>query len=92
MQRLPTQPNETTDSGALAWTTLDLVQTNHPAIVREVSGESAMSVRLAVLGLVEGRVVRVLRKAPFGGPISIRLLGFTLSPRLDEARHVRVTL
>ncbi|MFN5910006.1 MAG: ferrous iron transport protein A, partial [Bacteroidota bacterium] len=42
-------------------------------------------------GLVTGRNVTVLFKAPFGDPIAIDVNGSILSLRLDEAELIGVT-
>ena len=47
--------------------------------------------RLLSLGITSGRALEVVRCAPFGDPIAIKLLGFTLSLRLAEAAAVMVT-
>lgn len=73
-------------------TTLDKLPVNTAAVVLNIVENSAVSTRLAVLGMVKGTEVRVLRKAPFQGPISVRLLGYTLSLRLDEASIVGVSV
>jgi ferrous iron transport protein A len=46
--------------------------------------------RLAHLGLLEGTVLEVLRRAPAGDPIEIRVAGFALSLRRSEAVAVRI--
>lgn len=47
--------------------------------------------KLHAMGVVAGKALTVLRRAPFGDPISISVLGYTLSLRLSEARHIIVT-
>lgn len=42
------------------------------------------------MGLVEGKLLRVLFRAPFGGPIAIDVDGYTLSLRKDEAELITV--
>lgn len=42
------------------------------------------------MGLIEGRILRVLFRAPFGGPMAIDVNGYTLSLRKDEAELVFV--
>ena len=48
--------------------------------------------RLVALGLLEGTDVQLVRRAPAGDPLEIRLLGYSLSLRKQEAQLVRVTL
>ena len=44
--------------------------------------------RMMQLGLLEGSEVEVIRRAPAGDPIEIRVLGYSLSLRRSEARTI----
>ncbi|MCC6601292.1 MAG: ferrous iron transport protein A [Crocinitomicaceae bacterium] len=46
--------------------------------------------KMAEMGLYTGKNLRVLFRAPFGGPMAIDLDGYVLSLRLDEASMVVV--
>jgi Fe2+ transport system protein FeoA len=46
--------------------------------------------RLLEMGLIEGTEFEVLRLAPFGDPINIRIRGYQLSLRQAEAARIRV--
>ena len=46
--------------------------------------------RLLEMGLIEGTEVQVVRLAPFGDPINIRIRGYHLSLRKAEASRIRV--
>ena len=71
--------------------TLDLAGPGDTVLIRSVrSTESHVFRKLLSMGLTEGRSVTVLRRAPFGDPIAISALGFTLSLRLSEARLIEV--
>jgi ferrous iron transport protein A len=71
--------------------TLDLTGPGDTVLIRSVrSTESHVFRKLLSMGLTEGRSVTVLRRAPFGDPIAISALGFTLSLRLSEARLIEV--
>ncbi len=59
-------------------------------LVVQVGRADAFGDRLAELGLTPGAPVAVLRKAPFGGPMLLRVREFALSLRLSEAAAVRV--
>lgn len=58
-------------------------------VVRVSAGESVRR-RLAEMGMIRGTHVRVERVAPFGDPVEIRLRGYRLSLRVEEARLVTV--
>ncbi len=42
------------------------------------------------LGLLPGKKVQLLHKAPFGGPLAFQLDNTTISLRKDEAKNIRV--
>ena len=46
--------------------------------------------KLLSMGLVEGTRVTVLSVAPLGDPIKIQAMGYKLSLRKSEARHVLI--
>ncbi len=74
-------------SGALALTRW--VPGQHGQVVH-IDRADAFGDRLAELGLTPGAPVAVLRKAPFGGPMLLRVRQFVLSLRMDEAAAVLV--
>ena len=49
-----------------------------------------LALRLMQMGIIEGADVEVLRYAPAGDPIEIRVLGYALSLRSNEAANVLV--
>jgi ferrous iron transport protein A len=55
-----------------------------------VGGAGRTLQRLLELGIVEGRAVRVIRVAPLGDPIEVRLGDALLSLRRSEAASVEV--
>lgn len=46
--------------------------------------------RLLEMGLIEGTEFEVVRLAPFGDPINIRIRGYNLSLRKSEAARISV--
>jgi Fe2+ transport system protein FeoA len=60
------------------------------AIVRAISGERFTTRRLMEMGLIPGTEVRVVRRAPMGDPIELRLRRFSLSIRRDDAATIEV--
>ena len=46
--------------------------------------------RLMQLGVIEGETIDVVRRAPAGDPIEIRVLGYSLSLRSAEAATILV--
>lgn len=49
-----------------------------------------VALRLLELGLLPGTVVTVVRRAPMGDPIELRLRDYALSIRDEEARQIHV--
>ena len=52
--------------------------------------DSVIKPKLMEMGLVKGKELMVLFKAPFGDPIAIDVQGYILSLRLDEAALIQV--
>jgi ferrous iron transport protein A len=60
------------------------------AIVRKVSGEPELLRRLMELGFVPGTPITLVRRAPMGDPIELRLRGTHFSIRTSEADRIDV--
>lgn len=56
--------------------------------VAAVQGDPQAVRRLMDLGLIRGTVVEVIRTAPMGDPMEVRLRGFMLTLRRSEAEHI----
>lgn len=70
--------------------TLDRVVTGERVRVVTVTGPTPIRRRLMEMGLCSGVVVDVLRRAPLGDPLEVRLRGYLLSLRAIQAALVRV--
>lgn len=65
----------------------------HPgqmAVITDIRCNGSVRKRLVDMGIVPGTPVEVRKKAPFGDPILIRLRGYLLSLRREEARGILV--
>jgi ferrous iron transport protein A len=60
------------------------------AVVRAMTGERFVTRRLMEMGLTPGIEVRVLRRAPMGDPIELRLRRYSLSIRRADAATIEV--
>ncbi len=60
------------------------------ATVREFPKSGSAFIRLREMGLVAGTRVTLLRTAPLGDPMEIKVRGYNLSLRKSEAQHVLV--
>ena len=72
--------------------TLADLQVGPQARVRSVRDHGGAMLRVMEMGLVPGTTVQVLKRAPFGGPMQIRVQDFRLSIRRHEARCLEVEL
>lgn len=70
--------------------TLAELKTGSKAVVDEFIGSGPSLHRIMQLGLLEGTQVEVVRKAISGDPIEVRLMGYSLSLRKNEANMIRV--
>lgn len=71
-------------------TTLGDVKMGSSARVHHVAGERRVRRRLLEMGLLPGTDVRVVRRAPMGDPIELRLRGYSLSIRRADADGIEV--
>jgi ferrous iron transport protein A len=60
------------------------------ATIREFPKTGPAFVRLREMGLLAGTPVTLVRTAPMGDPIEIKLRGYHLTLRKSEAEHVLV--
>lgn len=60
------------------------------AKVKNVHGNNRISKRLMEMGIVPGVSIRVIKTAPFGDPIEIRVLGYNLAMRRNEAEAIEI--
>jgi ferrous iron transport protein A len=61
-----------------------------PAVVAEINLPAAAKARLMEMGLLTGTAVELVRFAPLGDPIEIKVRGYNLSLRKHEAEHILV--
>lgn len=70
--------------------TLTELPIGRDARVTAVNGESSVTRRLLEMGLIPGVTVNVIKSAPFGDPIEVRLRGYSLAMRKSEADAIEV--
>lgn len=59
--------------------------------IKKVRGAGPVSRRLMEMGIVPGVRVRVIKTAPFGDPIELKIRGYNLALRRSEAENVEIT-
>lgn len=69
---------------------LDELPIGKEAVIIEVGGEGVLRCRLLDMGLIPKTKVTVTKVAPMGDPIELRLRGYTLTIRIEDARNIQV--
>ena len=70
---------------------LNEVPVGSSARVVSVTGTGRVTQRLMEMGIIPGIGVKVVKAAPFGDPIEVRLRGYSLAMRRNEAEAIEVT-
>ena len=67
------------------------MQDNQAGIIRTVKASGEMGRRMRDMGLVPGAEIKIRGRAPLYDPVALRVMGFTLTLRNNEADHITVT-
>ena len=70
--------------------TLDKLPLGQEAVITAVGGEGALRCRLLDMGLIPKTRVRVEKVAPLGDPLQLRVRGYSLSLRKEDAGKIEV--
>ena len=70
--------------------TLTSVPIGEQAKVVKINGNSRIVRRLMEMGVIPGVSLEVLKAAPFGDPIEVRVRGYNLAMRRSEADTIEV--
>ena len=70
--------------------TLDTLPVGHEAVITTVGGEGSLRCRLLDMGLIPKTRVRVEKVAPLGDPLELRVRGYSLSLRKEDAGKIEV--
>ena len=68
--------------------TLDQLAPGQSAVIRSVGGEGPLRLRLLDMGLIPRTKVTMQKIAPMGDPIEIRVRGYELTLRIDDAKNI----
>lgn len=60
------------------------------AMITKVNGSGAIRRRMIDMGIVPGMEVKMERYAPLGDPVQIKLKGYHLSLRKEEANTIEI--
>ena len=70
--------------------TLDKLAVGSSAVIRTVGGSGALRCRLLDMGLIPRTQGTLQKSAPMGDPIEIRVRGYELTLRLEDARKIEL--
>lgn len=70
--------------------TLDELEIGREAVISKVGGEGALRCRFLDMGLIPKTKVQVRKVAPMGDPIELRIRGYELTIRKEDAGKIEV--
>ena len=70
--------------------TLKELKIGQPAVITKVGGEGALRQHFLDMGVLPGAEIRIEKYAPMGDPMEVRIHGYELTLRLDEAKEIEV--
>ncbi|THB69742.1 MAG: ferrous iron transport protein A [Gammaproteobacteria bacterium] len=65
---------------------------NQSATITRVTAPMEMGRRIRDMGITPGTQIQVIRRAPLLDPVALKLSGFTLTLRNNEADHIEVEI
>lgn len=68
--------------------TIDDLKIGQSGRIDQVGGEGALRLRFLDMGLIPGTLVQLHKIAPMGDPIQIRVRGYELTIRREDARKI----
>ena len=63
---------------------------NQSGTIKAVRANGEMGRRIRDMGLIPGAEVKIQGKAPLNDPVALRVMGFTLTLRNNEADYIEV--
>lgn len=73
-------------------TTLDKLKKGQKGNITYFKGKGNTKRHLIEMGLVKGADIKVERMAPLGDPIEIKVKGYSLSLRKEEAKNIGIKI
>ena len=70
--------------------TIKDMKTGQTATILKVGGEAALRQHFLDMGLIQGAEVTVIKYAPMGDPIEIRVRGYELTLRVEDGQKIQV--
>jgi len=63
---------------------------NQSGIIKAIKADGELGRRLRDMGLVPGTPIKIQGRAPLYDPVALRVRGFTLTLRNNEANYIEV--
>ena len=70
--------------------TLNELPVGKAAVITKVGGAGALRCRLLDMGLIPKTKIVITKVAPMRDPIELRLRGYTLTIRIEDAKNIEV--
>ncbi len=71
---------------------LDSLKVGDRCTVKSVGGGGELRIRLLDMGIIPGTDIEIVKFAPMGDPVQIRLRGYELTLRSSECADIEVEL
>ncbi|MBQ1658338.1 MAG: ferrous iron transport protein B [Clostridia bacterium] len=71
--------------------TLKDIRTGNSAVITKVGGSGSLRQHFLDMGIIPGETVTVEKYAPMGDPMQIKVHGYELTLRLDDAKNIEVS-
>ena len=66
------------------------MKVDQTGVITSVKAKGELGLRIREMGLVPGKEIKIQGRAPLYDPVSLRIMGFTLTLRNNEADHIQV--
>ena len=70
---------------------LNCLEPGDTAVIRGFEGNARLQSRLVEMGVLPGVKIRMIKKAPFRGPLEIKIRSYHLSLRFQDAGQILVS-
>ena len=70
--------------------TLDELQVGKDAVIQSVGGEGALRRHFLDMGLIPGTEVTLMKVAPMGDPVELKIRGYELTLRKADAARIEI--
>jgi len=73
-------------------TTLNELKKGQAGIIVSYNGKSKLRKHLMEMGFVRGSDIEVKRTAPLGDPMEVKIKGYSISLRKEEAKNIEILI